>query len=150
MIRLNLNSTGPRWLDLSSGVRVLVAPLTSVVVGAAASDQRIMDLPEDCSAQERSVAMAKAIGSRVITEWEGVGDDEGNPIAVSDASVDALMDFYPCFETFQVAYVASAMQVHQEKKGSALSPNGTSAGARGTAKRAPRAAKPARKSKTVR
>jgi len=149
MLRLNL-SRDPSWLDLGHGVRILVQPLTSVLVGAAASDPRVADLTENCSPEERSVAMAKAIGVRAISDWEGVVDDAEAPMPVTSEAVDALMDFYPAFEAFQVGYVAAAMQLQLEKKGSAPSLNGGSAGAQPTAKRAPRAAKAARKSKTAR
>lgn len=149
MLRLNL-SRDPYWLDLGHGVRVQVQPLTSVLVGAAASDPRIAALSESCSPEERAVTMAKAIGARVIIDWEGVVNDADAPMPVTPEAVEALMDFYPAFEAFQVGYVAAAMQLQLEKKGSAPSLNGGSAGARPTAKRAPRAAKAARKSKTAR
>jgi len=149
MIRLNLSSKGPSWLELGLGVRVQVQPLTSVLVGAASSDPRVTSLSPDASAEERSVAMAKAIGVRAILDWEGVVDEDDSAMPVSPEAVDALMDFYPAFEAFQVGYVAAAMQLHLEKKGSAPSPNGGSAGARRTATPAPRRAKAARKSKAA-
>lgn len=149
MIRLNLKSTGPAWVALAAGVEVQCLPLTSVLVGAAASDPRVVSLPDGCSPQEQSVAMAKAIAVRAITAWRGVEDEAGKPLEVSDAAVDALLDVYPIFEAFQIEYVAPAMQVHVEKKGFAPSLSGTSAAARPTAKGAPRAAKSARRSKTA-
>jgi hypothetical protein len=81
-----------------------------------------------------------------VTDWEGVGDAEGAPAPVSPESIDALLDVWPIFEAFQLAYVAKGLMLEQEKNASALSPSGTSAGAIATAKRARDRARTAQRS----
>lgn len=132
MIRLNL-SREPIWLDLGHDVRVRVAPLTTSLMAAARSDPAVAALPEGASNETIAVTMAKALARLVVLEWEGVGDAEGNPVPVTPEGIDALLDILPIFEAFQLRYVSKGLLLEAEKNGSALSPNGISAGATNTA-----------------
>ena len=141
MLRLNLNS-GPEWLDLGHSVRLQVAPLTTATMMAARKDaQGLITLPEstelgqvDIDIDRIGLAMAKAVARIVVTDWEGVGDADGNALPVSPEGIDALLDIWPIFEAFQTKYVARAMILDAEKNASAPSPTGTSVGAKATAK----------------
>jgi len=133
MIRLDL-SREPGWLDLGHGVRLHVLPLTTALMVASRSDAQVEVLPESATDEERAVVFAKAIARRAVTEWEGVGDTQGNPVPVSPEGIDALLDVWPIFEAFQLAYVAKGLMLEQEKNASTPSPSGTSAGAIATAK----------------
>ena len=152
MLRLNLK-TGPEWLDLGHGVRLQVAPLTTAIMMAARKDtQGQIALPEasdpelaDIDTDSIGLAMAKAVARIVVTDWEGVGDAEGNPVPVSPEGIDALLDIWPIFEAFQTRYVARAMILDAEKNASPLLPNGNSAGAVSTAKPAQARAQTARR-----
>jgi hypothetical protein len=135
MIRLDL-SREPGWLDLGHGVRLRALPLTTALMVASRSDAQVEALPERTTDEERAVVFAKAIARRAVTDWEGVGDTQGNPVPVSPEGIDALLDVWPIFEAFQLAYVAKGLMLEQEKNASAPSPSGTSAGAIATAKRA--------------
>ena len=135
MIRLDL-SREPGWLDLGHGVRLNVLPLTTALMVASRGDAQVEALPENATDEERAVVFAKAIARRAVTDWEGVGDAEGNPVPVSPEGIDALLDVWPIFEAFQLAYVAKGLMLEQEKNASAPSPSGTTAGAIATAKRA--------------
>jgi hypothetical protein len=95
--------------------------------------------------EERAVAFAKALARRSVLAWEGIGDADGNPIDPSPAAIDALLDAWPIFETFQLTYVSKGLLLEQEKNASALSPNGPPAGASGTAKHARKPARTARR-----
>jgi len=129
MIRLDLTAD-PRWLDLGHGVRIKVAaPLTTAIMIAARNDAAIRDMPADASEEAKALAFAKVVARRVILEWEGVGDAEGNPIEPTPAGIDALMECYPIFEAFQLRYVAKGIALDAEKNASAPLPNGISAGA---------------------
>lgn len=145
MIRLDL-SREPGWLDLGHGVRLRVLPLTTALMVASRSDAQVEALPDSAIDEERAVVFAKAIARRAVTDWEGVGDAEGAPAPVSPESIDALLDVWPIFEAFQLAYVAKGLMLEQEKNASALSPSGTSAGAIATAKRARDRARTAQRS----
>jgi hypothetical protein len=133
MIRLDL-SREPGWLDLGHGVRLHVLPLTTALMVASRSDAQVEALPESATNEERAVVFAKAIARRAVTDWEGVGDAQGNPVPVSPEGIDALLDVWPIFEAFQLAYVAKGLMLEQEKNASAPLPSGTSAGAIATAK----------------
>lgn len=130
MIILNLDRE-PYWLQLMDGVRVHVLPATTDLVAEAMQDEILL---EDIPSNQRYVlAFAKAVGRRAIIGWEGVGDQTGNPIEVTPEGIDALLDVFQLFTAFQEKYVSRVMSIEQEKNVSAPSPDGTSAGAPGTA-----------------
>jgi hypothetical protein len=136
MLRLNLTQKA-EWLDLGYGVRLQVAPLTTAIMMAARKDaQGQIALPEasdpelaDIDTDSIGLAMAKAVARIVVTDWEGVGDADGNPVPVSSEGIDALLDIWPIFEAFQTRYVARAMILDAEKNASPPLPNGSTAGA---------------------
>ncbi len=144
MLTLDLTNA-PRWHDLAPGVQVQLRPLTTALMVATRSDPVVEAVPEDATDEERAVAVAKALARRAIISWEGIGDADGNPIEPGPDAIEALLDLWPIFEAFQLSYVSKGLLLEQEKNVSALSPNGPSAGASATAKRAKRPAKTARR-----
>lgn len=145
MLKLNLSNEST-WLDLGHDVRLQLLPLTTALMVAARSDPAIADLPEDASDEESALVFAKALGRIAITNWEGVGDESGEPVPLSQAGIDALLDVWPLFEAFQTDYVAGGLLLDQEKNVSSPLPSGPSAGAMDTARPARPSAKPARRS----
>lgn len=139
MIRLDL-SREPRWLELGHGVRLRVGPLTTSLMAAARSDPAVTSLPEGASNETIAVAMAKALARLVVLDWEGVGDEAGEPVPVTAEGIDALLDILPLFEAFQLRYVSKGLLLEEEKNASAPSASGTSAGATGTAAPVPASA----------
>jgi hypothetical protein len=144
MIRLDL-STEPKWLDLGSGLRLLVLPVTTATMVAARNDPTVESLPKDASQEQMAVVMAKAVARRIVTDWEGVGDQSGMPMSVTPEGIDALLDIWPVFEAFQTRCLAPHLMLDAEKNASSPLPNGTSAGAKATARRAKASAKIARR-----
>lgn len=144
MLRLNL-AREPYWLDLGLGVRVRVEPLTTALMVAARSNPEVRGLPEGTSDDEIAVIFGKVLAERAILDWDGVGDADGNPTPVTPEGIAALLDIWPIFEKFQMGYVATGLELEQEKNASAPSPSGSTAGAKAIARRARKAAKPARK-----
>jgi len=145
ILKLNL-SNKPEWLDLGHGVRVRLLPLTTALMVAARNDPAVTALPEDAGDEQSALVFAKALGRIAITDWEGVGDDAGNPVDVSPDGIDALLDVWPLFEAFQTEYVAGGLLLDQEKNVSSPLPSGSSAGAMDIATPVSASAKPARKS----
>ena len=133
MIRLNLTAT-PQWLDLAADLRLLVGPLTTALMVSARADPAIEALPEGASQEALALAMAKAVARRAVLDWEGVGDDEGNAVSVTPEGIDALLEIWPVFESFQTQYVAKGLILDAEKNVSAPSPTGPSAVATDTAR----------------
>ncbi|WP_374293055.1 hypothetical protein [Paenirhodobacter enshiensis] len=144
MIRLDI-STAPKWLDLGAGLRLHVLPVSTAIMVAARNDPVVEALPEAASKEEQALVMAKAVARRVVTGWEGVGDADGNPVPVTPEGIDALLDIWPVFEAFQTRCLAPHLMLDQEKNVSALSPNGTSEGAKATATPAKARARTARR-----
>ena len=144
MLKLSL-SNKPTWLDLGHDVRLQLLPLTTALMVAARNDPAIAGLDENASDEESALVFAKALGRIAITDWEGVGDENGDPVAVTPEGINALLDVWPLFETFQTDYVASGLLLDQEKNVSSPLPSGPSAGARDIARPARKSAKPARK-----
>ncbi len=145
MLKLDLKNE-PAWLDLGHGVRVFLAPLTTAMMVAARSDPALQALPEGATDEESALVFAKALGRIVIIDWEGVGDENANPVTVSPERIDALLDVWPLFEAFQTEYIAGGLLLDQEKNVSSPLPSGSSAGARNTARAVRKPAKPAHKS----
>ncbi len=145
MIRLDL-STKPRWLDLGSGLRLHALPVTTAIMVAARNDPAVEALPKDASQEQMALVMAKAVARRVVTDWEGVGDANGKPVAVTPEGIDSLLDIWPVFEAFQTRCLAPHLMLEAEKNVSSPLPTGTSAGAKATARPARARARTARRS----
>lgn len=132
MLSLDLTNA-PRWHDLAPGVRVQLRPLTTALMVATRSDPAVEAVAADASDEERALAFAKALARRAVLAWDGVGDADGNAIEPSPEAIDALLDIWPIFEAFQLAYVSKGLLLSQEKNASAPLPSGPSAGASATA-----------------
>lgn len=132
MIRLSL-SAEPRWLEPLPGLRILVRPLSTTVMGDAREDPIMEGLTEESPRRELAVRLGKALARAAILEWEGVGDEAGEPLPVTPAAVDALMELFPVFEFWQLHYVQPALTLDAEKNGSGPLPTGTSEGVDPTA-----------------
>jgi hypothetical protein len=145
MLRLNLTREA-EWLDLALGVRIKVEPLTTAIMVAARTDPRVRNIAPGTPDDSIAVVFAKSIATHAIIDWEGVGDENGNPIPASPEAIDALLDLWPIFEKFQTAYVAKGLELEAEKNGSPPLPIGSSVGASATAGPAKGTAKTARKS----
>ena len=120
MLRLNL-SNEPRWLNLGHGVRLLVEPLTTAIMLAARSDPTILaaaQVPEprdERSNDDLARIVAKAVARIVVKNWEGVGDENGEPLPLTPEGIDALLELWPIFEAFQTKYIAGALILDAEK-----------------------------------
>ena len=142
MIRINL-SPEPQWLDLGHGVRLRLLPLTTALMVATRSDPAVQALEADASNDTRAAVFAAALARRAVVDWAGVGDADGDVIAVTPEGVDALLSLWPIFEAFNLLYVSHGMLLDAEKNGSAPSPTGTSVGATATARPVKRSARSA-------
>jgi hypothetical protein len=97
-----------------------------------------------------SAAFTRSIARWGFLEWTGVGDAKGSPVEPTPDMIDALLEVWQAFDAIDRLYVAPALIQADEKNASSPSPNGTSAGAKPTARRARRAARTARTDNTAR
>ncbi len=141
MIRLDL-ARGKRDIDLGHGVTVTVLPLTSAMMMMA--KDRLAARRRADGEEIRPADLVKELGLLAIVGWEGVAGDDGEPAPVTEVSVSALLDLYPIFTAFNDLFVGPALTLEAEKNASALSLNGTSAGAKTIAAPARSRAKSAR------
>jgi hypothetical protein len=136
MIRLGLKRE-PYWLDLAPGVRIRVRPCTTALVMAARASMTTAAEPAPGPRDEvprgdpgddnaRGVGMLRALAQAAIINWEGIGDEAGDAVAPTAERIDALLDLYPVFRTFETTYFLPALVLDEEKNASAPAPNGTS------------------------
>ena len=118
MIRLDLKRE-PYWLDLGHGVRLHVRPCTTALVMAArAAVARGADArPDETAAGTLTAAFVKTLARLAVDAWEGVGDAEGKPTAVTLEGIEALMDLWPIADAFERQYLGPALLLEEEKNG---------------------------------
>ena len=100
MLTLDL-PTEPYWIDLPRGVRVEVKPVDTAIMTAAqsASARRLgairaaePDLDPDLAKGLAFAILCKALARFAIVAWEGIGDEAGEPLAVTPEAAERLMD----------------------------------------------------------
>jgi hypothetical protein len=143
MKRLNL-SRKAAWVEIDAELRVLLRPLRRAEYmrivdqvyarrGEAESDPQRAAIQATLSGRDLAAALALA----VVEDWSVVDAETGEPLPVTEPVVDALFDDFDLAADF-VRRVASDFSkdaaLDAEKNGSALSPNGSTAGATDTAK----------------
>ena len=115
MLRLDLKRD-PFWLDLDHGVRLKVRPCTTALMMAARAAAAKVDIAEGENAVGlRTAALLAALARYAAIEWEGVGDDAGNPAPLTPDGVEALLALWPIAEAFERLYLAPALLLDSEK-----------------------------------
>lgn len=132
MQRLAL-SPEAEWFDLGRGVRVRVRPITTALIYAARKDPALAELPAGTDQEQIALVMGQSIARLSIVEWDGVGNEDGEVIDPTPETISALMDIWPLCQSFMRQCVDPVFTAEAEKKGSAPSPSGSSAGAPPTA-----------------
>ena len=133
LVHLDL-SRKDRWTALLAGFEILHGPVTSAILSEAghASSLPLTEALSDAPATQASVdvrvvAITKFIAKSVIRDWRGVVDDAtGEPLAVSPAAIDAVMDIWPIFRAFNERVIDARIRIDREKKDLPTLQNGTS------------------------
>lgn len=139
----------PDWLDVLPGVRILLKPAESatMLVGRTAASKAMAAGGSDADAEFAFTAACVVWGA---VAWEGVGDEAGTPLELSeDGLVRLLKQNFTAFDKIDRAYVLPILMRDAEKNASSPSLNGTSAAAKPTARRAQKPAKSAPTTKTA-
>jgi hypothetical protein len=151
MLKLASTQREPYWIDLLPGVRVKVRPITvAAIIAARQAAAEAMKDGGDDAVFLGSAGFTRSIARWGIAEWEGVGDADGRPVEPAPDTIDALLEVWQAFDAIDRLYVGPALIQADEKNASSPSPNGTSAGAKPTARRARKAARPAPTENTLR
>jgi hypothetical protein len=126
-----------RWVDLPHGVRVLIAPLTTVVVAAAqaAARRRALDVirredaPEEDNLRRGLALMLtiQALGRECIRAWEGVADEDGADVPCTPEAIDVLLSHEDMAFAFFDAAMVPIRAAEAEGNASRPAPGGTSA-----------------------
>lgn len=111
MITLNLKRDN-YWLDILPNLRFYLRPASTAVIMAART-AALKDNPEDPI--QRGTALLKFLADVAILEWEGVGDNDSNPLPPTTENIKALLDLWPVAEAFERLYLAPALLLEQEK-----------------------------------
>lgn len=130
MLRLSLKSE-PVWHDLARGLRVLVMPVTSTHIETARASLTgpIEDAEdgEDAQAVPSLLDWGRALAPEVIVDWDGVCDEDSNPVPPEPEWIGAALDDDAVWRAFRDKILLPAMVVADEGNGSTGAPNGTSA-----------------------
>jgi hypothetical protein len=112
---------------LLPGVRVRFEPIGRKAVRAAREACGLSLQEHGADWQEALDALSCTFMRRGIVEWEGIGDAEGNALAVTPESVELFIANADTFEAAHLHYVSPWIDRDREKNVSAASSNGTSA-----------------------
>jgi hypothetical protein len=136
-----------RWIELPHGVRLLVTPITTVMVAAAqsAARRRVLELlgKDDVPEQEnlrRGVALMltiQALGRECIRAWQNVVDEDGKAVPLTPEAIEVLLSHEEMAFAFFEAVMTPLRLVEAEGNASRPAPDGTSAAGQTTAEDAP-------------
>lgn len=113
MLKLKLDRE-PRWIDLGHGVKVKVRPLTTALMKGVQAKFAAHPGADD-PPSGRVASFVGLLAREAILEWEGVGDENGEPAPVTPENVEALMELWPLAEAFERLYLAPALLLEDEK-----------------------------------
>ncbi|WP_296167981.1 hypothetical protein [uncultured Brevundimonas sp.] len=146
MLKLAPAVTEAEWKDLAPGVRVLLKPADAVMLLAGrraagevhkiAADLIAADLAPNGGSVQADAEFAFTVGCLVwgALDWEGVGDQDGEPLPMTEANLTLLLrQSLDIFDKFDREYVVPILVRDAEKNVSSPSLNGTSAAAKTTA-----------------
>ena len=147
MFRLTI-ATDACWLDLPHGVRVLVKPLSGLVMQAARTHavHALSQMRQQFEERQEAGAptdglpdlsdpviydvmlkweLARGMGKYGIIDFQGVADDTGQALPFTPARAEALSVHPEMMEAFVNAYTAQLDQVTAEGNASSPAPSGS-------------------------
>lgn len=108
MLKLDFSGTAePQWVDAIPGVRLRVRRIDTPVLTLAAS----MVLEDENRSYRVTVEAAKI----AITEWEGIGDQDGNAVPATPGAVEVVLRDVPAvYAAFYSLCYFPAFSAHLE------------------------------------
>ena len=145
MLKINFSGS-PIRVPLFGGAALICKPFDVMDVHWALGSEpcEFGDLdapadPADVSLEALGRTMRNAhyrLAMRVVTGFEGIGDEDGDEVAFSEEALAAIMRDPRVYGRFVQHYGNTAFGLAEEGNDSAPSPNGTSAAAQTSASRA--------------
>jgi hypothetical protein len=115
MLKLSVDRE-PFWLDVVSGVRIRLRPVSvAAILAARAAAADVLRAGGENVETRAGFAFTRALARSGIIEWEGIGDKDGNPIAPSPEAIDAALECWPVFDAIDRLYVAPVLLQAEEK-----------------------------------
>jgi hypothetical protein len=115
MLKLSIDRE-PFWLDVMEGVRIRLRPVTvaAILVARTAAAEALRKGGDNAQA-EAAFAFTRTLARLGIVEWEGIGDQDGKPVAPSPEAIDAALECWPVFDAIDRLYVAPVLLQADEK-----------------------------------
>lgn len=114
------------WVDLAPGARIQLQPWTTQAKAAGQTASRAA-VEAGHPADVAGVAFTIGAVKWAAIAWEGIGDDDGAPLAMTPESLEALLTQHPgAYSAVDAAYVIPGLNQEAEKNVSAPSRDGTS------------------------
>lgn len=115
MLKLSLDRE-PFWLDVQPGVRLKMRPATvAAILAARSAAADTLRAGGDDVETQAGFAFTRALARSGIVEWEGIGDQDGNPVAPTPEAIDAALECWPVFDAIDRLYVAPVLLRTDEK-----------------------------------
>lgn len=120
------NSPETVWVDIAPGARIRLQAWTTQTKAAGQTASRAAieaGHPTDVAGVAFTIGAVKW----AALAWEGVGDDDGEPLALTPANLELLLTQHPgAYARVDAAYVLPGLNQEAEKNVSAPSRDGTS------------------------
>lgn len=116
MLKLTPARTEPLWIDFLPGARLSIAPFgpADIMASRAAAGEvyqrdRESEEKDPAVAITATIALTTAFAHRVITAWTGIGNAEGEEIAVSPEAVEQLLALPAAYDAFDQLVMVPAL-----------------------------------------
>jgi hypothetical protein len=115
MLRLE-KAREPFWLEIMPGVRIRFRPVTvaAILLARASAAEVLRDGGSDADVRA-GIAFTTSLARSGIISWEGVGDEDGNPVDPGPETIGALLDHWQVFDAIDRLYVAPVLLQSAEK-----------------------------------
>jgi hypothetical protein len=115
MLKLSMDRE-PFWLDVLPGVRIQFRPATvAAILAARAAAAEVLRKGGEDAETRAGFAFTRALARSGIVAWEGIGDQDGNPLEPVPEAIDAALECWPVFDVIDRLYVAPVLLQADEK-----------------------------------
>ena len=103
------------WIDLTLGVRFHVRPATPAIM-LGARYKVSSEVKDGDGFGQITSEMIASVGELAVLEWEGVGNDVGEPLECTPKNIHAVLESsWQLAEAFDKQYLSKFYEVELEK-----------------------------------